>query len=168
MQRHLLWASAVIVGALLQVTWLRAIRVAGVLPDLTLLLVVYFALVDGEERAMWTGVFGGVLQDIAGNMGLGHHVLGHVVVGYAAGKVTTRLITEHPAVKSGLVFCASIADGLLFTLLLYLQDPSIGALRMIGSRVVPASFYTAVATPLVFVVLDRLFRRYAPTAGGVS
>lgn len=168
MWKHARWAGVVIAGTLLQVTWLQAIRIAGVLPDLTLLLVVYFALVDGEERAMGTGVIGGVLQDVVGNMSLGHHVLCHVLIGYGVGRIGTRLVTEHPAVKAGLVLCAGMVDGLLYTLLLYIQDPSIGALRMIATRVVPMGFYTALATPFVFFVLDRAFRRYALTPGGAS
>ena len=92
MRRNLLWAVIVVATALVQTTWLDAIRLQGVLPDLTLLLVVYFAIADGEERAMFTGVLGGLYQDVAGNAVLGHHIVCHVIVGYVAGRVAQRLI----------------------------------------------------------------------------
>ena len=158
MRRKILWVVLVVAAALVQTTWLDAIRLQGVMPDLTLLLVLYFAMADGEERAMFTGLLGGLYQDVAGNAVLGHHILCNVVVGYVAGRVARRLITEHPAVKVGLVFCASVAHGLLFTCVQYVQTPEMSALHTILASVLPGAFYTALLTPLVFLVLARSFR----------
>ena len=159
MRRNLVWAVVVVAAAVIQTTWLDAIKLQGVLPDLTLMLVVYFAIVDGEERAMFTGLLGGVYQDVAGNMTLGHHVLCNVLVGYIIGRVATRLITEHPAVRAGLVFCSGLVHGLIYTAVVYVQEPTRGALYTLATSVIPAAFYTAVATPLVFFMLARLFPR---------
>jgi rod shape-determining protein MreD len=157
MRKNLLWAFTVILAAMLETTWIENIRYLDVVPDLSLIMVIYFAIADGEERAMFTGAIGGLFQDIATNSTLGHHVLCHVVIGYIAGRIATRLITDHPAVKSGLVFCASIVSGLLSILILYVQDPSIPATVNILARVVPGAFYTALFTPVMFIVLDRVF-----------
>jgi len=163
MKKNLLWAVTVIAAALIQTAWLDAVRVQGVLPDLTLLLVVYFALADGEERAMFTGVLGGMYQDVAGNAVLGHHILCHVLVGYVVGRVAARLITEHPAVKTVFVFGASLLHGALFTAILYVQQPGgIRALHTLAASVIPEAFYTALVTPAVFFVLARSF--HPPTA----
>jgi len=166
MRRNLLWAVIVITAALIQTTWLDTIRIQGVLPDLTLLLVVYFALLEGEERAMFTGVLGGLYQDVAGNALLGHHILAYVVVGYLAGRLTRRLITEHPAVKVGVVLGASILCGILFTGVQYVQTPEMRALHTILATVVPEAFYTALVTPLVFFILSRPFRIEQETLQG--
>jgi rod shape-determining protein MreD len=158
MRRNLLWAAIVIAASLIQMTWLDAIRIQGVLPDLTLLLVLYFAISDGEERAMFTGVLGGLCQDVTGNAVLGHNILCNVVVGYAMGRASRRLITEHPAVKVAVVFLATVIHGILFTCIQYVQTPYISATRTILATVLPGAFYTALATPVVFYVLDRCFR----------
>jgi rod shape-determining protein MreD len=158
LRRNTLWAVAVIAAALLETTWLEAIRVWNVVPDLTLLMVIYFAITYGEERAMFTGIVGGIFQDVSTNAGLGHHILCHVVVGYAAARVASRLVTHHPAVKAGLVFCASAAYGILDIMVAYLQDPNYFVIYNVFARVVPASFYTAIFTPLLFFLLDRRFR----------
>ena len=165
MKKNLLWALVVIASALVQTTLLDTIKLQGVLPDLIVVVVVYFAIADGEERAMFSGVLGGLYQDVAGDAVLGHHVLCNVVVGYAAGRLATRLITEHPAVKIGLVFSASLIHGLLFTGILYVQQPAISAVRTIASSVIPGAFYTALVTPVVFGVLARLFHRRRAAAG---
>lgn len=168
-RRNLYWAIAVMVAALVETTWLKAISVMDVTPNLTLLLVIYFAMADGEERAMFTGAMGGLFQDVARSTVLGHHVLCLVLVGYASGRIATRLVTEHPAVKAGLVFCASIVYGLLAILVQYVQTPDLAAMHNIVARVVPGAFYTALFTPVLFFLLDRSFRhRNLTLDGGVA
>lgn len=159
MRKHLLWVMVTILAAMLETTWLQHISLLRVVPDLTLLVVLYFAMNYGEERAMLTGAIGGIINDIASNETLGFYVLCHVVIGYAAARVSARLITEHPAAKATLVFCASIMFGLLDIAVRYVLDPSIPALNTIIAKVVPGSFYTALFTPVVFFLLDRMFRK---------
>lgn len=165
-RRNLLWAIAVTAAALIESTWLKSISVMDVTPNLTLLMVIYFAIADGEERAMFTGALGGVFQDVARSAVLGHHVLCLVVVGFASGRVATRLVTEHPAIKAGLVFFASIAYGLLQILVQYVQDPGLAAMHNIVARVVPGAFYTALFTPVLFFLMDRSFRHRNLTLNG--
>ena len=147
----------VIAAALLQMTWLDIIEIWGVRPDLLLLIVVYFAIADGEERAMFSGVLGGIFQDIAGNNSLGHHVLCHVVIGYAVGRMTSRLVTEHPAIKITLVFISSIVYGFFYNTIDYVQNPEIHVFNNIAALVIPGAFYTALVTPIVFYSLTRTF-----------
>ena len=153
MRKNVIWAVLVVVAALLEATTMDLVRIQGVVPDLMLLLVVYFAIAEGEERAMFTGLLGGVFQDVMLHRGLGHHVLGLVIVGYVVSRISIRLITEHPGVKAALVFGASLANGVVFTTVAYVQQPSISALHLLASSVVPESFYTALATPIVFFAL---------------
>ncbi len=159
MGKNIVWAVLVIATALLETTLLDLIEIQGVVPDLTLLLVVFFAIVEGEERAMFTGLLGGVFQDVVLHRTLGHHVLGLVIVGYFVSRISTRLITEHPAVKMALVFSASVANGIIFTAVAYVQQPSISALHLLAASVVPESFYTAVVTPIAFILLHLVFQR---------
>lgn len=166
MRRNLIWAAVVAATALIQTTWLEAIRIQGVVPNLVLILVVYLAIVDGEERAMFTGALGGLLEDVAADTALGHHVLCNVVVAYAVGRLATRLVTEHAAVKTGLVFCGALAQGVLYTAIQYVQQPRLNASKAILSGVIPAVFYTALVAPIVLLVLSRLFRRDSPLQGG--
>lgn len=170
MRRNILWAVITIASALIQMTWLDAIRVQGVLPDLTLLLVLYFAISEGEERAMFTGFLGGLCQDVTYNTVLGHHILCNVIIGYTIGRAARRLITEHPAVKVGVVFCSSVVHGVLFTFIQYVQTPHMSAARTIFATVLPGAFYTALMTPLMFYALDRLFRTREESAlqGGLA
>lgn len=168
MRRNIWWAVLVVAASLGQMTCLDAIRIQGVRPDLVLLLVIYFAVAEGEERAMLTGLLGGIYEDVAGDVVLGHHVLCNVVVGYLMGRVGQRLVLEHPVVKVGLVLIGSLLHGLLYTCIQYVQTPNMSALHTIIATVVPGAFYTAFATPVVFFLAARVFRRREETAGGVA
>lgn len=166
MKRHLLWLFIVVGTALLQTMWPDFLTVRGVAPDLVLLLVVYFGLVDGEERAMLTGVVGGMYQDVASGAVLGHHVLCLVIVGYTIGRVSTRLMTDHPAIRTLLVLFAGAAHGALYTAVSYVQRPDIATVYTIAVIVIPTAFYTALLTPVVYFVLERLFRKPDSLSGG--
>ena len=168
MGRNIAWVIAVIAMALLQTTWPDMLKLQGVVPDLSLALVVYFAIADGEERAMITGLLSGIYLDTACHAVLGHHVLCLVLVGYLVGRLSSRLITEHPAVKAALVFCAALVHGLLYMSVLYVQQPDFGLIYRLVTTVVPGAFYTGLITPIEFFVLDRVFRREGALQGGVS
>ncbi len=167
-RKNMLWLATVIFMALIQSTWPDALKIQGVTPDLTLLLVVFFAALDGEERAMLTGVIGGVYQDVASEAVLGHHVVCLVIVGYMVGRLATRLIADHPAVRVGLVFLAGVVHGIIFASIAYVQRPDTEAFYTIGIAAVPAAFYTALLTPLVYFVLSRMFRRTDTFMGVLS
>ena len=160
MLKNISWVLAIIVAAILQTTLPDGLKPQGVAPDLTLLLVVYFAFNDGEERAMLTGLLGGLYLDVVGDFGLGHHVLSLVVVGYVAGKVSTRFITEHPAVKVGSVFMSALLQGFIFTLILEIRSPDTNFFNTFLSSVIPGAFFTSVFTPIVFGLLQRIFHPY--------
>ena len=168
MRRTILWVVSVIAAALVQMTWLDAIRIQGVRPDLVLLLVVYFAVADGEERAMVTGLLGGVYEDMAGDVVLGHHVLCNILVGYMVGRVARRLILEHPVVKVGLVLFASLLHGLLYTCIQYVQSPNMSAIHTLVSTVIPGAFYTAFITPIVFFAVNLIFHRSERSVVGAA
>ena len=106
-----------------------------------------------------------IYQDVASKAVLGRNVLCLVIAGYAAGRLSTRLVTAHPAVKAGLVFLAGLAQGFLFTCIRYVQYPDTPVIESLLTVVVPASFYTALITPFVFFALDRAFGNRAAQQG---
>jgi rod shape-determining protein MreD len=158
MRLNIIWLVVIIATALIQATWLHEVRVEGVMPNLILLLVVYFAIAFGEERAMYTGMIGGLFQDVAGMTSIGHNVLCHVLVAYAIGRIANRLVTENPAVKTGLVLCAALVYGLLHSALVYVAQPQLANISDIIGRIVPGAFYTAITTPFIFFILDKIFQ----------
>ena len=164
---HIVWLVCIVFAALIQTNWPEWLRFQDVSPDIIIVLVVYFAIAFGEERAMFTGLIGGLYQDVAVNTTLGHHVLCYVFVGYTMGRLATRLISEHAAVKTGLVLVASFFQGMFFITIQYALQPQRGVLYPLLNTVVPIAFYSAIITPLVFFLVDRVFHRRTRMTDGI-
>jgi len=154
-RRTLWWLAGTIFMALIQTSWPETLKLQETAPDLVLVLVVFYAMRDGEEKAMLTGLVGGLYQDIAVDTVLGHHVLCYVCVGFLAGTLSLRLVTEHPIVKAGLVFLAGLLHTAIFCLIQYLQEPARGLLVPWLAMGIPASSYSALMSPLLFIVAGR-------------
>ncbi len=161
-KRALWWLGGTVLMALVQTSWPEALKLQDTAPDLVLVLVVFYAMRDGEEKAMFTGLVGGLYQDIAVDTALGHHVLCYVCVGFLAGSISLRLVTEHPVVKAFLVFMAGLAHTGLFCLIQYLQEPARGLLAPWLAMGVPASSYSALLSPLLFIVAGRRREELGP------
>ena len=159
MLKNIIWIIFIIVIALVQTSWPDSLKLQEVIPDLCLILVVYVAIMEGEVRAMFTALLAGVYQDMASSEVLGHHVLCLVIVAYVTGKLSHRIITEHPAMKIGLVFLAGVVHGLFFMLVRYVQDPINGLIQPILSSTIPTAFFTALLTPFLFFFLSWFTHR---------
>jgi rod shape-determining protein MreD len=152
----IIWAGAVLIIALIEASWLSMISIQGVVPDLVLIMVVYFAITEGEELAMYTGVLGGMFQDVAANTVLGQHILCLVIIGYCIGRGAQRLVTDNPYVRALTVLIASVVQGMFFISLEYIQQVDSSAVFSMSLSVMPKAFYTALATPLIFYVVMRI------------
>ena len=168
MLRNAEWIIAIIVMALLQTNWPDVLKLQNVVPDLMLALVVYLALKESAERAMFTGVFGGIVLDVASNSVLGHHVLCLVLGGYTIAQLSRRIISEHPAIKVGLVLAAAFANGVLYTMIQYIQNPGMPFIYTVITSVAPAAFFTALLTPLLFFLLSRTLHHKHVAQGGLT
>ena len=152
----MIWVGAVLIIALVEASWLGAISIRGVVPDLVLVMVVYFAITEGEEIAMYTGVLGGMFQDVAANTVLGQHILCLVVIGFCIGRISKRLVTDNPYVRALTVLLASVVQGILFISLEYIQQVNSSAVYSMSISVMPKAFYTAMATPFIFYIVMRI------------
>ena len=153
------WLACLICIAVFQATWPNMLKIQDVSPNLLVLAVVYTALVRGEVWAMITAFLSGIYLDVLTNAVLGHHPLALVPMGFVVGRVAARLVTEHPAVKAGLVLLACLLFGMLFLFIAFLQQPATGVVRLFIVSAVPTAFYTALITPFVFAVFGRFLKR---------
>ncbi len=156
MRANIYWAILVIFTALIEATWLGLIQIGDVLPNMVLLITVYFGITYGEERAMFTGALGGIIQDVAADTALGHHALALIIVGYTVGRLSERLVTESPAVKAMMVLAACLVHGFIYITVDYVQNPGMNAVDAVLVSMIPRTFYTILVTPVVFYALFKV------------
>ena len=120
-----LLALTVFGGGVAHATVAPALRIAGVTPDLPLIIVVLLALRRGPEFGALAGFAAGLLQDAAGGGLIGVQALTKALIGFAIGAVGSRLSVGQPLVQVPGLVLLTIAEGLArFALLKLFRFPA--------------------------------------------
>ena len=157
-RRFLLAAAAVLTMLLLQDTVVTKLPLPGAAPDVLLVLVVAYALVEGPLSGMTTGFVAGLLADSLADHQLGRLALVYAVVGCATGYI------EDDTERSILLPFAAVGCGAAGAVLLFagegmlLGDPRV-TLHAVGRSLVSSVPYAVVLTPFVVPLLSALTRR---------
>lgn len=155
--------ALLLLAVVLQVAVFSSFSVAGVVPDLALLVVVAAALVRGPEFAAVLGFLGGLAVDLAppADHVAGRWALALVVVGYLAGRVRHDARTSAVAAVVTVAACSFVGTSLFALTGMLLHDPGVSVSEAL--RVVPVSvLYDVLVAPLVLPLLMTLMRRLQP------
>ena len=161
--RALVLTVVITLAVVLQVAMFSYLSYGGVVPNLSLLVVVAAALVRGPQFAAVIGFLAGLALDLAPPTDhiAGRWALALVLVGYLAGRV------RHDARTSALaaivtVAASSFVGTSIFALSgMVLSDPAVPAVQALS--VIPtAVVYDVLLTPFVLPPMMRLFRRLEP------
>lgn len=163
-RRFLLGAATVLTALLLQTTVLTRLPLPGGAPDLLLVLVVAFALVEGSLSGTVTGFVAGLLADLGADHELGRTALVLAVVGYAAGLVhddgpSNRTTGGSVLLPFTVVGAAAAGAVTLFAVEgLLLGDPRITG-SAYASALAGTVAYCVLLSPFVVPALGVLVRR---------
>lgn len=118
-----------------------AMSMAGVTPDLPLVLTVLVALRRGPEVGCIVGFLAGSLQDVAGGGLIGVQALTKALAGFAMGLLVGRLWVASPLVQVPGLVLLTVAEGLArFFLLQFFHYPvTLGGLML--HVVLPQALY---------------------------
>ena len=118
-------ALTVFGGGVAHATLAPALRVAGVTPDLPLIVVVLLALRRGPEFGCVAGLVAGLLQDAAGGGLIGVQALTKAMIGFVIGAAGSRLRVTQPLVQVPGLVILTLAEGLVrFALLKMFHFPA--------------------------------------------
>ena len=156
-------AALVVLAVSLQVGLLADVSIAGVVPDLVLLVVVAVALVHGPSRAAVVGLLAGLTLDLAppADHTAGRWALALVLVGYLAGLVRSDAAGSAVATVITAASCAFVGASAFALSGLALSDPGVSVARILDVLGVQVLYDLAV-TPLVLPPLIALLRRLEP------
>lgn len=162
-RRLLLGAATILAAVLVQSAVLSRLPLPGGDPDLLLVLVVAFALVEGSLSGTVTGFVTGLVADLGADHELGRTAVVYTLVGYAAGLVHDGpsdggrdRSSLRPVVVVALAAAAGVtlfaAEGVL------LGDPRITGAAYVRSMTSTVP-YCVLLTPFVVPVIGLLLRR---------
>jgi len=149
-----LLALTVFGGGVAHATLAPALRVAGVTPDLPLIVVVLLALRRGPEFGCVAGFVAGLLQDAAGGGLLGVQALTKALIGFAIGAAGSRLAVTQPLVQVPGLVLLTVAEALVrFALLKLFRFPApLG--ELLAWVVLPQALYNGFLGALLVLALS--------------
>ena len=163
MTDNLALAAIVFVAALLQVTLVASLDVAGGAADVLLLALLSIALLRGAVTGAVAGFFGGLLIDIVTLDTLGVTALLYALAGYWTGRYgeTTGRDRAHAPLLAVLVFTIALAFagfGLHFLL-----GEEVSARRALFETLLPTVVLNLIIGGAVFTLVRAVLRRSTPS-----
>ena len=157
------WLLVVGTAYMVQVAFLGDLRIAGVHPDLMLLVAVVAGLCGGPSRGASIGFAAGLLVDLVVPGRLGTTALAFALVGFGTGLVGESVIRSARVILVGMVMAGSAVGVLLYALIanllgqVTLTDPRLGLIVGIVS-----AFNAVLCLPLI--ALGQWAEDYEPAA----
>ncbi len=149
----------IVLVVLVQVTLFPHLRIAGVAPDLGLVVALAVGYHDGPEAGAVAGFVAGFGFDLFLETPLGLNALAYALVGYGVGIIEGGLLRSPRWLPSVLGVAGGLAGGLILIAIGVLA----GVENVKGTHGVQtiaiAALYDAVLAPLVFFVLTRTVGR---------
>ncbi|MCL6636060.1 MAG: rod shape-determining protein MreD, partial [Peptococcaceae bacterium] len=139
-------------GALLilQTTVLDYLSVAGVKPDLVMLMIVFNGFLLGPREGAFLGFAGGVVEDLFSGSYIGLNALSKMAAGCLAGAAGERLYKESAVVAAGVTLFSTFAGMVVNYLLLLYLDVHVSPFYALLRVALPTAAYTAVLAPFLF------------------
>ena len=157
--RFLRMTLLIVMTVLIQVALFPHLRVAGVVPDLGLVVALAVGYYEGPESGAIVGFAIGFGYDLFLVTPLGLSALSYALVGYGVGIIQGGLLRAPRVLPIALGFLAGLAGGLIFIGVGVLAGVD-GVKGMHGVRVITyAAIYDALLAPFVFFLVSRLISR---------
>jgi rod shape-determining protein MreD len=150
--RFVFCAACTAACVLLQSTVLQAIAFEGVVPDISLIAVIFIANRNGALLGQSAGFAGGLVEDFLSLSPLGFHALLKTVVGFLAGASFGVIFIGSFFMPMLMVGAATIVKSLFAAIVLALtSDPLSGGLVSLATVLEIA--YNMILSPFVFAFL---------------
>ncbi len=141
---------------LFEATWLHQVAIFEITPNLSLILVVFWGILQGCERGRRLGLWMGLLQDflfckVIGFYGLIYYLLGHV-----CGYLKQDFHKGHFILPLIIVSAADFIYGLLHYIFYYFFQGNLNIGFYMKEKILPEMFYTALISLPIYLLVHLL------------
>lgn len=149
--------SAVSVGLVAaQTNLLQFMAIGGALPDLALILLVYYAHYNGSFPGEIVGFITGMAFDALSAAPLGFHALIYTTAGYLVGVSRQRVVMDPIFVPVLFVAVMTLLKAFIGFILLAVFPVEAGFAGIISPRIAIEIGYNAILTPLLFALFGLI------------
>lgn len=156
------WTSTVlflILCFLLQTTLMQKLKLAGVIPNLLLILTVSTGYLRGCKDGLITGMLCGILSDMVFGSVIGLHALFYLLIGYLNGYGNNIYFGNNFSVPLLLVGISDIVYGLMYYVFEFLLRGRLWFVYYLKAVILPEAVYSMLVAIILFKLLsivDRL------------
>ena len=162
--RLALSAALTAVFVLLQTTVMHRLAFQGVIPDLSLIAIVFIANKNGTIAGQSVGFAAGMVEDFLSLSPLGFHALMKTLIGFFVGMTFGVVFMDSLFIPMVMVGAAALAKNILSAFLMTLADDSVSA-GFFSLTTLLEIAYTMILSPFVFAFLG-LFKFLLPKVRG--
>ncbi|MGH2773505.1 MAG: rod shape-determining protein MreD [Actinomycetota bacterium] len=155
MRRLAAFSLIVLLAVLLQNTVFAGLKMFGVSPDIVVVVVVCFAMLEGPTTGAMVGFWGGLLRDLFLSAPKGLTGLSYLLVGYVVGIVRPYVESTSVLVPVAGVFFGSLGAAGLYEILEALLGRQGVSLGKSIKVVVLLSVYNSLLAPFIYPVVRR-------------
>ncbi|WP_418790745.1 rod shape-determining protein MreD [Phosphitispora sp. TUW77] len=148
--RYLVIAILFLISLILQSTIFSHLTVAGVKPDLVLIMTVFYALLHGSREGAIAGAIGGLLQDLMFGQNVGMNALAKIIVGYVFGSLEKKIYKENILIPMAIIFMSTLMSETVLYLLRQYEGISGGYFGALRSVIISAAIYNSCLTPFLY------------------
>jgi rod shape-determining protein MreD len=145
--------------AFLQTTVMPHLVIWGVFPDLPLLVVASWGLLQGPREGVIWGFVVGVAVDLFSGAPFGAATLGLLAVGFLAGLAGTTVFRGRAALPLLTVFLGTIIHNLIFLLVVWISGQTVLWFDSLSRVTLVSAVLNTVLTPLVYWPLHLVHTR---------
>lgn len=155
--RYWVLTALLVLAFLLQSVLSSHLAIAGVAPDLVLVVVLTFGLLFGWEVGLGAGVLGGLLIDMNAGRIIGLHVLSLGTVGLAIGLAEGRVFKDNLLLAPLAGFVGTAISKSIAMICLWLLGWYVTPAETFRSAILPGALYNMVLATLVY---NRVYKYY--------
>ncbi|MDI6604568.1 MAG: rod shape-determining protein MreD [Thermoanaerobacteraceae bacterium] len=146
----------IILAIILEATFSKFITIFGVKPDIVLILIICFALLNGSTEGIILSLFGGLLQDILYNNAIGVETLALLIVCYIAGVLSTNVFRDNTFVAFVFVLIGTLLYNLIIIFSMILMKYDINFIKGFLDIVLIQAIYNSIITIFIFRYIVKL------------
>ncbi|TMJ08146.1 MAG: rod shape-determining protein MreD [Bacillati bacterium ANGP1] len=151
MSRAFVYASVVVMVALVQAAWLARAQVLGAALDPLLPLAVGMGILRGAESGAVVGVAAGLLQDLLSGGGpLGVNGLSKLVVGFASGLFERSIYIENPLLPAIATFVGTLLGEVLLVIVALIVGLGVPSASALAAKMIMQALLNSAIAPLLF------------------
>ena len=151
MSRAFVYASVVVMVALVQAAWLARAQVLGAALDPLLPLAVGMGILRGAESGAVVGVAAGLLQDLLSGGGpLGVNGLSKLVVGFASGLFERSIYIENPLLPAIATFVGTLLGEVLLVIVALIVGLGVPSASALAAKMIVQALLNSAIAPLLF------------------